>query len=92
MDGQYIFFVTVLATLLLIVYQRIEVKRRRLGLALLIIVGLLLRHNAFLKDLHSETLIGIGLGLFISFLFWLTIGRYNPVGSSDEIKVLGMDD
>jgi hypothetical protein len=30
--------------------------------------------------------------LVLNLLFWVLIGRYNPTGSSDAIKVLGMDD
>jgi hypothetical protein len=30
--------------------------------------------------------------LIFNFLFWFLIGRYNPPGSSDDIKVLGMND
>ena len=34
----------------------------------------------------------VGAGLIINFLYWALLGRYNPVGSSDAIKVYGMDD
>lgn len=30
--------------------------------------------------------------LVFNFLFWFLIGRYNPPHSSDDIKVLGMND
>jgi hypothetical protein len=30
--------------------------------------------------------------LVINLLFWALLGRYNPPGSSDAIKVYGMDD
>ena len=56
------------------------------------ILVLLIRHNAFLKVKHSETQAAFVLGLILSFLFWLLIGRYNPIGSSDDIQVIGMDD
>jgi hypothetical protein len=32
------------------------------------------------------------VALVVNFLFWLLIGRYNPVGSSEDIQVLGLDD
>jgi len=52
-----------------------------------------IRHNAFIKgDLHEETLIGFIVGFIISGLFWALIGKYNPVGSSDDIQVVGMND
>lgn len=63
-----------------------------MAIFLLFVILLLFRHNAFLKDFHGETALGIGIGFVVSFLFWLLIGRYNPVGSSDAIQVIGMDD
>lgn len=32
------------------------------------------------------------LAFVISFLFWALIGRYNPPGTSEDIKVLGLKD
>jgi len=35
----------------------------------------------------------LALALVLNLLFWLLIGRYNPVASSDKnIRVIGMDD
>lgn len=31
------------------------------------------------------------LAVVVNILFWALIGRYNPVGSSDAIKVYGVD-
>jgi hypothetical protein len=31
------------------------------------------------------------LAILINFVFWALIGRYNPVGSSDSITVIGRD-
>ena len=92
MDTQYLFFVVILITALLIAMQRTEAGRRKFVLLLLVIIGLLLRYNAFLKDLHTETALGIVIGAVISGLFWMFIGRYNPVGTSEDIKVMGLDD
>ncbi len=39
-----------------------------------------------------EALVGLLIATVFNGLFWLLIGRYNPVHSSDEIRVLGMDD
>ena len=56
---------------------------------LLMVVGLwLLRYH-----LRVEHGIGVGIALVVSFLFWLLLGRYNPVHSADDtIKVYGMND
>ncbi len=42
--------------------------------------------------IHTEAWIALAVALFLNGSYWLLIGRYNPVGSSDEIQVIGMDD
>lgn len=38
-------------------------------------------------------LFGLGIAIVVSYLFWLLIGRYNPVLNDEEvIKVYGIDD
>lgn len=93
MDLNYLAMISVLVTLLLIMVQRAELGRRRLAAGIVIICLLIIRHNAFIKnDLYEETLLAFVLGLFLSALFWLLVGKYNPPGASDEIRVFGMDD
>ena len=93
MDLNYLALISVLVTLLLIMIQRAEAARRRLVAGFVLICLLIIRHNAFLKgDLHDETLLALVLGLLLSALFWLLVGKYNPPGNSDEIRVIGMDD
>ena len=93
MDWKYVALITVAATILLVMIQRTEPKRRRLAVALVALGLLVIRQNAFLKaDLHEETLIAFIFALLLSGIFWLLIGRYNPVNANDEINVMGMDD
>ncbi len=93
MDWNYIGLIALLVATLLVMIQRTEPKRRRLAVFLVIPALLVIRQNAFLKrDLHEETLLAFIIGILLSFLFWLLIGRYNPVGADSEVKVIGMDD
>ena len=93
MDWNYIGLIAVLVAALLIMIQRTEPKRRRLAAIVVLPLLLVLRQYAFRKgDLHEETLIAFVIGIVLSLLFWLLIGRYNPVGSDSEVKVIGMDD
>ncbi len=93
MDLNYLALISVLVTLLLIMIQRAEPARRRLVAGFVLVCLLIIRHNAFIKDdLHDETLLAFVLGLILSALFWLLVGKYNPPGNSDEIRVIGMDD
>ena len=93
METNYLALISVTVALLLIFVQRTETTKRRLVWSIVIMCFLIIRHNAFLKgDLHDETLVGFIVGFILSGLFWALIGKYNPVGSSDEIQVIGMND
>lgn len=93
MDWGYTLLITLVDAALLLMIQRAEPKRRRL-VGFFVLLGLLLvRQNAFIKgNLHEETLIAFALALLLNCAFWLLVGRYNPVGSSDDVRVIGMDD
>ena len=76
-----------------ILIQRTDPKRRRLSIAFVVICLLIIHHNTTIKnDLHEETLLAFVLGVLASGLFWLLIGRYNPVDKGEDIQVMGMDD
>ena len=79
-------------TVVFIMVQRAEVKRKRIVRFTALLLVLLMIWYANMTSLQSEALVGFIIAVVMSFLFWLLIGRYNPVGSSDEIRVLGMDD
>jgi hypothetical protein len=91
MNGGYIALMAALFSFLLIMSQRLEQRHQRKWrwFIILLAVGLW----AVRYHLRTEHVIGVVIALVISFLFWLLIGRYNPVGSSDDsIKVYGMND
>ena len=93
MDWNYTGLIAITVTLLFILIQRTDPKRRRLSIAVVLICLLVIRQNAFLKrDLHEETLLAVIIGMVLSGVFWLLIGRYNPVDAEDDIQVMGMDD
>ena len=77
----------------LVIVQRTEAKRRRLALTLTLFVGFLGWYWAGIRALSGEFGSALLCGGLFSGMFWLLIGRYNPVADSDEtIQVLGMDD
>lgn len=93
MDTSYIILISIAVAILFIILQRTEKTKRRMTWSVIIVCLLVIRHNAFLRgDLHEETLLGVIGGIIISGLFWALIGKYNPAGTSDGIKVIGMDD
>ena len=52
----------------------------------------MIRRYVWFRDVHSEALFALVTAFLINFFFWALIGRYNPVGSSDRIQVIGMED
>ena len=91
MDSGYVTAVTVFFTILLILAQRIEARRQRLARYFIIFMMILLMLQPN-ESLRPQNLVAYAIALFISFVFWVLIGRYNPVGTSDTIKVYGLDD
>jgi len=77
---------------LLFLIQRTEAKKRLIVIAIMLVAFELLRRYIWYRDVHGEALFAIIVALIFNAVFWLFIGRYNPVGSSDQIQVIGMDD
>lgn len=92
MDFSAIVTFTLLFGGLLFLLQRTEAKKRLIVLLVLAVPGILLRNLIVYRDINTEGLIAFILAVVINFAFYLFIGRYNPVGSSDRIQVIGMDD
>lgn len=79
------------ATLLMV--QRTERKRRWIvALIAIIPIGYMTYQWGILKEQQNIVLIAAGAALALNVLFWLFWGRKHPVGSSDSIKVIGMED
>jgi len=89
MNGGYLLVVGIAFGLLLVLSQRIVPRHKRMfrGFLVTMAIFLMIRY-----DYQMETLLGYVLAIFISFLFWLLIGRYNPVSDHDEIRVYGLND
>lgn len=92
MDFQYLLILTILFTFLLMLLQRTESGKRTIVIVSMIIPVILIRNFIIIREVQTEGWIALFLGLFLNFMFWILIGRYNPVRSSDEIQVLGLDD
>jgi hypothetical protein len=92
MDVGSLILLTLSFTVLFIMVQRTETKRKRLVRYVVVLLILFIAWYGNTANLQREALFGFIFAVIISFLFWLLVGRYNPVGSSDDIHVLGMDD
>lgn len=92
MDVGIVVLLTLAIGTMLMVVQRAEPKRRRLVALGMLLIGELIRRYVWFRDFHAEGWTALIAALVINGLFWLLIGRYNPVGSSDRIHVYGLDD
>jgi hypothetical protein len=109
-------------SILLLIVQRSETKRRKVTFVIMVVVALIVWRYAIyrmstecavvssvvcnysyvrgqivpyqeLRNIAIRTVNwSIVSALIINLLFWVLIGRSNPPGSSDSIKVLGMND
>ncbi|HUN07022.1 MAG TPA: hypothetical protein PLQ56_10490 [Aggregatilineales bacterium] len=86
------FLLMVSFTVIFVLIQRSEQSQRRIvWISMLVVLGLI-GYWSITAQVVGEAVLGLLFGLLLTGLFWLLIGRYNPVGSSDNIKVLGLDD
>ncbi len=92
MDWGTLFLLFAVFSILLFILQRTEPKKRFIVFVISLVACELLRRYVWYRDLHTESWIALIAALLFTTAFWLFIGRYNPVKSSDEIQVIGMDD
>jgi len=92
MNMGYLLVLTLIITAMLMAVQRAEPKKRLIVFILLLIPAYLLRNFVIYREIVTEGWAALTIALVFNLLFWALIGRYNPVRSSDEIQVLGMDD
>jgi hypothetical protein len=91
MDGTLFLMILVMTAVGLII-QRTEEKKRR---GVLIVMGIFMLGVLYfvsLRDFWGGLVLSIVIAGVINLVYWMLVGRYNPVGTSDSIKVLGMDD
>ncbi len=92
MDWGSLILLTIWLGVIFFLIQRTEAKRRRTAITFMLVVVFLTWYWANFRGLNAPFLAGLLAALVLNYLFWLLIGRYNPVGDSDEIQVIGMDD
>jgi hypothetical protein len=92
MDVGIVILLTIFIGLMMLIVQRVERKRRAFVVLILLVIGELLRRYVWYRGYHGEAWIALIAAAAINLTFWLLVGRYNPVISSDRIHVLGMDD
>jgi hypothetical protein len=92
MTAANLILLAVLFSLMLLIVQRTERKRRWLAALLLVPAGYVIYRWAIYRGQTRETLIALGVAFGLNLLYWLLIGRRRPPGSGGSIRVIGMDD
>ena len=92
MDGGLVILLILSLGTIIFVIQRTEASRRRIVMFVMFLVLLVLGWLVNIRGAWGGAVVGLLIALVLNFLFYVLIGRYNPVGSSDDIHVLGMDD
>jgi hypothetical protein len=90
-SGQVVLLTAALGFIFFIIQRTEATKRRGVTLVMSVLLLAVLWYVA-LRQIWGAGIVSLVLALLVNYLFWLFIGRYNPVGSSDDIHVLGMDD
>jgi uncharacterized protein involved in response to NO len=83
---------TVFISFMLFLIQRAEAKRRLFVAVVMLVIAELIRRYVFYRNVHTEAWIALVIALILNVGFYLFVGRYNPVHSSEEIQVIGLDD
>lgn len=92
MNTQTILLLTVTFTILQLALQRADRTKKRGVRVFWFLMVILIGAYTLLTARFIEALLAFVLGVIISGLYWVLIGRYNPVKSSEDIKVLGLND
>ncbi|MBL8163324.1 MAG: hypothetical protein JNJ61_15160 [Anaerolineae bacterium] len=92
MDGGSIVLLSIVLGTIFFILQRTEKQRKRGVQVVMGGLGLLIIWYVGMRQYWGELVVALLIALVFNFLFWVLIGRYNPVGSSDDIRVLGLDD
>jgi uncharacterized membrane protein YhaH (DUF805 family) len=92
MNWGLVVLLTAAISTIFIIIQRTEARRRRAVTWFMLLFFPVIIWYTSRRDGWGELIAALVIALVLNFLFWVLIGRYNPVGSSDDIRVLGLDD
>lgn len=92
MNWGLVVLLTAAISTIFIIIQRTEARRRRAVTWFMLLFFPVIVWFTSRRDGWGELIVALVIALLFNFLFWILIGRYNPVGSSDDIRVLGLDD
>lgn len=77
---------------MLLLLQRTQANRRLFVSIMMLPLFALCWYYAGISEAIRSAWLAFIFALIFNVLFWLVIGRYNPVAKSEDIRVLRMDD
>lgn len=77
---------------MLLLLQRTQANRRLFVGVLMIPLFLLCWYFASTSEAIRSAWIALLFAILFNVFIWITVGRYNPVAKSEDIRVLRMDD
>jgi hypothetical protein len=93
MNIENLMVVTLIYSAALLMFQRTERRRKWLtALIALLPVGYMTYQWGILRRQSDVVLWAAGIALVFNLIFWIVWGRRHPPGTSDSIRVIGMED
>jgi len=93
MNIENLILLTLIYSAALLIYQRTERKRKLVAALIAILpIGYMTYQWGVLRDQMGVVLWAAGIALILNVIFWIVWGRRHPPGTSDSIRVIGMED
>jgi hypothetical protein len=93
MKIENLILLTLIYSAALLIFQRTERKRKWLSALIAVLpIGYMTYQWGVLRDQMNVVLWAAGIALLLNVIFWIVWGRRHPPGTSDSIRVIGMED
>ena len=93
LDTNNLVLLTIIYSAILLMIQRTERKRKLIAILIALVpLGYATYQWGVLRDQLNVVLFSVGISLGLNVVIWLVYGRRHPPGSTDSIKVIGMED
>jgi hypothetical protein len=93
MKLENLILLTLIYSAALLIFQRTERKQKWLAALIAVLpIGYMTYQWGVLRDQMNVVLWAVGIALLLNVIFWIVWGRRHPPGTSDSIRVIGMED
>ena len=93
MKIENLILLTLIYSAALLIFQRTERKRKLVAALIAVLpIGYMTYQWGVLRDQMGVVLWAAGIALALNLIFWIFWGRRHPPGTSDSIRVIGMEE